>query len=268
MNGPLALPTRAALLALVVGVLTYPAAASAAVVPFDAVALSPVDRGSYTGQTIMPLTVRWTPPSSYSGSLVVQITNRNIAGQDSTLADDVRYQAGRATLERGDADPSSWTNAFFVVPGQPGTYFLQVFAAGAGAECGATGRPCTLASRVFSFDVVAHPAGPWAALERPTPGPKAFVWRIDDATATVRRSIKHGTTRSPFGLRRSCSRAGRVRARCRASWHDRRWIWAGTFKLTIDPASSEVTYSFRGLRASKACLRNATAKRCSRSASF
>ena len=261
---------RAGLLILVIGMFAYPAAASAAVVPIEVVPVSPANGGVYatSNDTMATVAARWTPASTHPRELYVEITNQNILGQDGTLANDFQYLAGSATLYRGDADPSSWTGstpALFLR--QPGTYFFQFQAVGTSQECGTTNAGCTLASPVFSFRTEALRPSP-AAQPAPAPPSEAFVWKVADARVAVRRVIKHMTRRTPSGLSRSCSRTSKVRVRCRASWYDTRWVWGGSFRLTIDASTLDIVYSFKGVRASRKCLKTGSVKRCGRNVSF
>jgi|GEM_PF-5003165 len=266
---------RAALLASLVGGLAYPAAAAAATVSIDVAPVSPANGGAYAATNAygVAFTARWAPAqtSVSGGPLFVEVTNQDITGQDGTLANDAQYRVGSGSLSHGDADPTLWTGT---VSGSfistPGTYFFQYYAFGANSDCGPAGGICTLASPVFSFSTQALPQPPPAHAPPPAPPPtqQAFVWSNTDAKTVVRRVIKRETHRSPLNLHRSCSRLSRVRFRCRSDWRDTKWIWAGTFQLAIDADTFDVTYSFRGLRAKRSCLRMNTVKRCQHKVSF
>lgn len=254
----MAIPLRAALWALIVGTLACPVAASAAgpVVPIEVAPIKPANGEVYqqrSGFTRVPFTARWTAPPSAT-SLFVEVTTTNVTGQDGTLADDEQYSAGRGSLGHGDADPSLWTGELIsAFPSTPGTYFFQFHAPAANSDCGPIGGICTLASPVFSLRVRAD---------------QASVWSAADATSEVRGVIKDATRRTPVNLHRSCARLSKLRFRCRADWRDTKWLWRGTFLLRLDTAASEVVYTFRGRRASHACVRTRSVKRCQRSASF
>ena len=77
----------------------------------------------------IPVQVRLPAPdaSSYYLGFSAEVSDRNVPGQDGSLADD--YIVGRGTFSRSDADPSVWRG---VVQGQfmlrPGTYYLQLSA--------------------------------------------------------------------------------------------------------------------------------------------
>lgn len=77
----------------------------------------------------IPVGVRLPAPdaSSYYLGFSAEVSDRNVPGQDGSLADD--YIVGRGTFSRSDADPSVWRG---VVQGQfmlrPGTYYLQLSA--------------------------------------------------------------------------------------------------------------------------------------------
>lgn len=255
---------RAALLAfLMIGTLAPASAASAAIVPIDVVPVSPANGGVYraTNAYTVAFTARWArpQPSPTGNSLFVEVTNQNIAGQDGTLADDQQYRVGGGSLDRGDADPTTWTgNVTGSFPSTPGRYFFQFYAFGVNADCGPAGGVCTLASPVFSFST--QPAAP--------PPQPQIVWKLADAQSEVRRVIRHETKRSPSNLRRSCARVSSLRFSCRADWRDATWVWAGTLRLRLDTTRNEIDYSFNGRRARRACLRKSSLKRCARRVSF
>ena len=256
---------RVLLLAALLAALASPAA-SAAAVPMDVVPVNPVNGGVFaTGNAVTAsVGARWTPASAHPRELYLEITNQNILGQDGTLANDFQYMAGGAALYKSDADPSSWTGqtaALFLL--RPGTYYFQFHAIGTSQECGTADAGCTLASRVFSFRTAAPQASP-----PPVAAPSVTKWKVADATSEVRRVIRHATKRSPSNLHRACSRVSSLRMRCSADWYDKRWVWAGTIKLSIDSAFTDITYAFKGIRASRACLRTRSISRCGRRTAF
>jgi hypothetical protein len=110
---------------------------------------------------------------------------------------------------------------------------------------------------------------PPAATPIPQRGPAAFTWHLADANAATRHVIRNETHHTPMNLSRSCARTALDSFKCRVSWFDAKWVWAGTLKMTAGSTRTVVAFDeFDGLRASRACVRRKSVRRCKHTASF
>ena len=89
------------------------------------------------------------------------------------------------------------------------------------------------------------------------------------ADRAMRLAITAGTDRYPAGLRKTCLAESRIVVRCRASWRDARFAYAGRFFVIDD--SEALSAVFAGLRTDRRCAkgrRGAALKACRDAVSF
>lgn len=80
---------------------------------------------------------------------------------------------------------------------------------------------------------------------------KATPQQLSIADQAMRLAITAGTDRYPAGLRKSCIADTRIVLRCRASWRDARYTYAGRFFVVDD--TEAVSAVFAGLRTDRRC---------------
>jgi hypothetical protein len=202
--------------------------AAAAPEPLPIVGIDPQPQGavvSSAATTPNPsFEIRLTvPEGSRYGSLVAEVSDRNVPGQDGTLADD--YIAGYGLLFQSDADPTVWRGT--IIGGykaRPGTYYLQfsgtrsLSAPPYEGTCWPFG--CLGISPVYAFQVVAPPPAP----APPTPAPAAPSPAVAPAVAAPEQSPRCIALRGQLRqvqrkvrlarnvVDRAATRAARVRA--------------------------------------------------------
>jgi hypothetical protein len=97
----------------------------------------------------------------------------------------------------------------------------------------------------------------------------ATLEQLTIADRAMRLAITSGTDRYPKQLRKSCVADSRIVVRCRATWHDARYSYAGRFYVIDD--SEAVSAVFAGLRTDRRCAaarRGAALKACRDAVSF
>ena len=98
---------------------------------------------------------------------------------------------------------------------------------------------------------------------------KATPEQLTVADRAMRLAITAGTDRYPKGLRRTCVADSSIVVRCRASWRDARYAYAGRFYVIDD--TEAVSAVFAGLRTDRRCAarsRGAALKACRDAVSF
>jgi hypothetical protein len=98
---------------------------------------------------------------------------------------------------------------------------------------------------------------------------KATPEQLTVADRAMRLAITAGTDRYPKGLRRTCVADSSIVVRCRASWRDARYAYAGRFYVIDD--TEAVSAVFAGLRTDRRCAarrKGAAQKTCRDAVSF
>lgn len=80
---------------------------------------------------------------------------------------------------------------------------------------------------------------------------KASPQQLSVADRAMRLAITAGTDRYPAGLDKSCVADTAIVLRCRTSWRDARYLYAGRFFVVDD--GEAVTAVFAGLRTDRRC---------------
>ncbi len=208
-----------------------------------------------------------SPPATVP-FLVLEVSRQNIPGQDGTLADDFRVDY--ELLYRSDAYPTQFrarTSPASPWLAQPGTYYWQASYSNYTTGC----NPCVYVTPVRSIQITPRPQPPQpqpvptVPTQQPSPD---LMMRTSDAQYYVRTMIRRKTGRSPRGLRYRCARLTSRSFRCRPSWYDSRYAFAGTAVFRHFLGSDREVYasvSFSGLRASRSCVRrHGSVERCAR----
>jgi hypothetical protein len=202
-----------------------------------------------------------------TGPLFVEVDRQNVLGQDGTLANDEQYQVGSAALMPGDADPTSWTGALASFGLQtPGTYYVQFYSTAANATCGPARGLCRFVSPVMPYTVAAKPAA--ATAPRPGPNPAAHGVTLSEANNDVLGDLNLITHRRPRALTfidGSCRPAGTTTFNCHLSWRDNLFAYTGMLRYGVNDREHSIDFTFRGSRATKACMRHHTFQHCARS---
>jgi hypothetical protein len=242
---------------------TYPTA------PIAVAAMTPAD-GSVITTTSLPFQASITTsgfPTGTIGTVIVEITTQNVAGQDGSLADDNRV--GFWLFGRSDANPAIYSGLMNTGPfwaSTPGTYYWQASTLYADPTLGLE----TLLSPVFTIVVAAPPpppappspppAAPVPVATGSAPAAPAFRMTLADLAYDLPRAIvRHD--RKAGNLKRSCTRLSRVAFRCKVGWRDLRFVYAGTLRLT-DKGSGVPRSTFVGARANIACVQKRGLKAC------
>jgi hypothetical protein len=123
------------------------------------------------------------------------------------------------------------------------------------------GSPAPGAPFVPAPAPVPAPVATPAPISTPSSGATTFM-TLTSAQSFVRRIIRRQTSRTPQNLKYGCVRRTSSTFRCESSWYDRRNIYAGT--LTMNDQGDSIGYSFRGLRASRSCMKHGSARTCAR----
>lgn len=98
---------------------------------------------------------------------------------------------------------------------------------------------------------------------------KATPEQLTIADRAMRLAITAGTDRYPSALRKTCVAESRILVRCRASWRDARFTYAGRFFVVDD--GEALSAVFAGLRTDRRCAkgrRGAALKTCRDAVSF
>ena len=122
---------------------------------------------------------------------------------------------------------------------------------------------CLLVTPLLLGALLLAPVLEARAAERATPE------QLSVADRAMRLAITAGTDRYPKALRRSCVADSRIVVRCRASWRDARYTYAGRFYVIDD--TEAVSAVFAGLRTDRRCAagrRGAQLKACRDAVSF
>ena len=104
---------------------------------------------------------------------------------------------------------------------------------------------CLLISPVLVAALVLAPALEARAATKATPQ------QLSVADRAMRLAITAGTDRYPAGLHKSCLADTAIVLRCRASWRDARYQYAGRFFVVDD--GDAVSAVFAGLRTDRRC---------------
>ena len=104
---------------------------------------------------------------------------------------------------------------------------------------------CLLISPVLVAALVLAPALEARAATEATPQ------QLSVADRAMRLAITAGTDRYPAGLRKSCVADTQIVLRCRSSWRDARYLYAGRFFVVDD--GDAVSAVFAGLRTDRRC---------------
>jgi hypothetical protein len=198
-----------------------------------------------------------SPPATIP-FLILEVSTQNTPGQDGTLADDFRVDY--ELLNRSDAYPTQFrarTSPAAPWLAQPGTYYWQVSYSNYDYTTGCS--PCIYVTPVRSIQITPRPQPPQPVPTVPTQQSSPdLMMRTSDAHYYVRTMIRRKTGRTPRGLRYKCARLTTRSFRCRPSWHDSRYVFAGTAVFRHFLGSDRQVYasvSFSGLRASRSCVR-------------
>lgn len=86
---------------------------------------------------------------------------------------------------------------------------------------------------------------------------------LAQARAWVGKAIRRYVRGTPRALRSTCKRLDAASATCFSSWADETYAYAGDL-VVRDVSPTQVTTSFKGLRARRTCVRRRGAKACAR----
>lgn len=104
---------------------------------------------------------------------------------------------------------------------------------------------CLLISPVLVAALVLAPALEARAASKATPQ------QLSVADRAIRLAITAGTDRYPAGLDKSCVADTAIVLRCRSTWRDARYLYAGRFFVVDD--GEAVSAVFAGLRTDRRC---------------
>jgi hypothetical protein len=111
---------------------------------------------------------------------------------------------------------------------------------------------CLLISPVLIAALVLAPAMAAHAATKATPQ------QLSVADQAMRLAITAGTDRYPAGLRKSCVADTQIVLRCRSSWRDALYLYAGRFFVVDD--GEAVSAVFAGLRTDRRCAAHRSGK--------
>lgn len=122
---------------------------------------------------------------------------------------------------------------------------------------------CLLVTPVLLAALLLAPAVDAHAAQKATPE------QLTIADRAMRLAITAGTDHYPAALRKTCVSESRILVRCRASWRDARFSYAGRFFVVDDDEALSAV--FAGLRTDRRCAkgrRGAALKACRDAVSF
>lgn len=192
--------------------------------------------GASTEQTAAALPFEVTLGAASTPTLVLEVATASTLDPDGTLAAATTVQSSELTPNPSDArvysgesgGPEGWGDA-------PGTYYWQM-------------RTPDAAFVSDVYEVVVRPL---------------YLERAEYKSA-ARQILTKKMGRKPrrLGFVRF-SRSSPTEATAWASWYDRRYVYAGY--LAIESTSSKYLYTFtQGVRASLACVRRSSVRKCER----
>ncbi len=196
-------------------------------------------------------------------SVGIRVSTSPAVGADGMTLSDLD-QAGFFELYESATNPGVYTgpaaNSWL---SQPGTYYWQIQAGDlqSGVDP-VTGFPTSTFSQLVSpiYTLTVSAPAP--------PPPTTPTFSRAQAAGVVPAAIRQATGRRPSNLHVSCQQAAALAFGCNVSWRDPVSVWAGKMSVTYDAANQQADYSFSGLRATLACVRRKSVKRCARHVSF
>jgi hypothetical protein len=216
--------------ALIFAAAAAPAAADTTLVPRDGQV--------WTASEPHELVVYASDYAALPAAFAFAVATSPATGADGLLADPI----ARAVAPAQPAHPGIY--AAPVALATPGTYYWQAAYADDDGD--------TYASAIHTLTIVAPPPpdapAPPVALAPPVAPPPAATPRPPDVATVriaVRRAIHAATRRVARGLVYRCTRAPAA-ATCRPSWHDVRFGYRGTLRLSF--AASPIAATFTGTR--------------------
>jgi hypothetical protein len=258
---------RYAITLMAVGAALLLVASAQAVEPLTLTSAAPADGAvvppTPTGGIPRQITITGPPPGA---NVLVTVATSPATGPDGvTLADANRVDffflsedpaTPGAFSGRSDPGPNAWSAA-------AATYYWQARATWTDANSVFHSAASKIERIVIGTPPAAPPPAPGGS---PSSARTSLAMSALDATFYVRAVIRQRTKRQPHNLRYRCARLSTRSFRCRPSWRDSRNIYSATATLTHARAGRRMVAraAFRGLRASRRCVRSRTVRSCGR----
>jgi hypothetical protein len=251
-----------------------------AVEPLPYASLSPPNGQVYAAQAQTGISWMLTGGPSAAIYVTVSVSRSNAVGSDGVTLSDLSqvdsFILGQSSTDVGvfrgvsHAGPSAWPNF-------AGTYYWQVQARWTEfPPYPALPTYHYAVSPIFAINIQAPPppvqptpTPPPTVTTTPTPPQRrapSMIMVASDARYYVRTMIREQTGRTPRGLKYGCARLTTRSFRCRPSWYDRRYVYAGTatFRHFLEGRELYASATFTGLRATPSCAKRRSVKSCAR----